>query len=161
MPRYDRTSFVISDMAAGDLEEVLAIERALFPTPWTENTLRQELLFPRARNLTARIAGEGIAGFLNYWLIADEIHLHRIAVREDRQAQGAGTALLEEMMARGLLEGARQATLEVRRSNEPARGLYERFGFAVQGIRQAYYEDGKEDALIMWAELGENKDGRR
>ena len=50
-------------------------------------------------------------------------------------------------------EGARYATLEVRSANEPARRLYERFGFEVRGIRPLYYDDTKEDALIMWADL--------
>ena len=48
--------------------------------------------------------------------------------------------------------GARRATLEVRRSNEPARLLYERFGFSVAGVRTAYYTKPVEDALILWRE---------
>ena len=47
-------------------------------------------------------------------------------------------------------EGATRATLEVRRSNEPARRLYERFGFAFAGVRTAYYREPVEDALVLW-----------
>ena len=42
-------------------------------------------------------------------------------------------------------------TLEVRASNRKAIGLYEKCGFAVKGRRPRYYDDAKEDALIMWA----------
>jgi ribosomal-protein-alanine N-acetyltransferase len=44
------------------------------------------------------------------------------------------------------------ATLEVRLSNEPARLLYQRFGFRPVGLRPRYYSDNGEDALIMTTE---------
>ena len=44
------------------------------------------------------------------------------------------------------------ATLEVRRSNVPAQRLYERFGFAVAGVRRGYYSSPVEDALVLWKE---------
>ena len=47
------------------------------------------------------------------------------------------------------IAGARHLTLEVRVSNEGARHLYQRFGFAPVGVRKDYYRD--EDALVMWA----------
>jgi ribosomal-protein-alanine N-acetyltransferase len=40
----------------------------------------------------------------------------------------------------------------VRRSNEEARGLYERFGFGVAGVRKGYYTNPPEDALVLWSE---------
>jgi ribosomal-protein-alanine N-acetyltransferase len=42
--------------------------------------------------------------------------------------------------------------LEVRRSNDPARALYERFGFSVAGVRANYYSKPVEDALVLWRE---------
>ncbi len=161
MPEYDPETLIINAMAAGDVEEVLAIERTVFPTPWTENMFRQELLLPLARNLTARIDGERIAGYLNFWFIAGEVHVHNLAVRKDQQGKGVASALLRAMISLAHQEGARSATLEVRSSNEQARGLYERFGFEVRGIRPLYYDDTKEDALIMWADLEENMDDQQ
>jgi ribosomal-protein-alanine N-acetyltransferase len=49
-------------------------------------------------------------------------------------------------------EPAREATLEVRLSNMPARRLYERFGFSVAGVRRAYYTNPVEDAIVLWRE---------
>jgi ribosomal-protein-alanine N-acetyltransferase len=69
----------------------------------------------------------------------------------DRRA-GAGTALLHHVLREGARLGAVRATLEVRRSNEPARILYERFGFSVAGIRRAYYSKPVEDAIVLWRE---------
>ena len=41
------------------------------------------------------------------------------------------------------------ATLEVRRSNEVAPHLYERFSLTVAGVRRGYYSQPAEDALIL------------
>ena len=46
-------------------------------------------------------------------------------------------------------------TLEVRKSNAPARALYERFGFETLGERKSYYINPREDAVIMTLGLGE------
>lgn len=153
----------IGDMTEEDVSEVLAIERASFSTPWSENIFRRELKFPLSRNLVARVRGEGreeIAGYVNFWVIAGEIHLHNIAVRKDRQRKGVASALMREVIRRARKEGVWHATLEVRRANDGARKLYEKFGFALTEIRPLYYDDTKEDALIMWADLGERDDGK-
>ena len=40
-------------------------------------------------------------------------------------------------------------TLEVRQSNAPARALYEKLGYIQAGLRRNYYENPREDAVIM------------
>lgn len=47
-------------------------------------------------------------------------------------------------------------TLEVRASNTSAQRLYERLGFVTAGVRKGYYSDNREDALIMWLDIGKD-----
>ena len=47
---------------------------------------------------------------------------------------------------------ARWMTLEVRVSNNVAQALYRKYGFKPAGVRQRYYSDNQEDALIMWTD---------
>lgn len=150
---------IIRAMEKAELGEVLAIEAECFSDPWTEQMFVRELSLSVARNLTARIGDRQIDGYLNCWIIAGEIHLHRIAVRKSRRRRGIAAALMNAMMGIAEQEQARCATLEVRSGNEPARLLYERFGFAVRGVRPCYYDDTKEDALILWAELEKKRAG--
>jgi ribosomal-protein-alanine N-acetyltransferase len=75
-------------------------------------------------------------------------------VLPDVRRTGIGSSLLEFVLKKGRELGARRATLEVRRSNEVARLLYERFGFSVAGVRPGYYSKPVEDALILWREDG-------
>jgi len=82
--------------------------------------------------------------------VLDELHINNIAVLPDVRRAGVATALLDHVLTYGAALGARRATLEVRRSNESARLLYERFGFTVAGVRRAYYTKPVEDALVLW-----------
>jgi ribosomal-protein-alanine N-acetyltransferase len=46
-------------------------------------------------------------------------------------------------------QGAKVAWLEVRPSNAAARTLYASFGFKEVGRRPGYYDDTKEDAILL------------
>jgi ribosomal-protein-alanine N-acetyltransferase len=91
-----------------------------------------------------------IVAFCSFWLVLDELHINNLAVRQEFQGRGVGTALLQHVLESGARRGADRATLEVRRSNTPARRLYERLGFEVAATRPNYYVSPPEDALILW-----------
>jgi ribosomal-protein-alanine N-acetyltransferase len=96
-------------------------------------------------------AGNGrIVGFCSFWRVLDELHINNLAVLPEFRREGIASALLTRVLQEGAGLGARRATLEVRRSNEPARLLYERFGFSIAGVRHGYYSNPIEDALILW-----------
>jgi ribosomal-protein-alanine N-acetyltransferase len=149
-------SLKIGEYEEGDIDEIIAIETDSFPTPWSANVFRSEMASPISQLLVARISherGERVAGYLVYWHVADELHLHNIAVRRDMRRKGIASRLLGEAVRRLRLKEARWVTLEVRRSNRSAQRFYEKFGFSVRGVRPGYYTDTREDALILWADL--------
>ena len=55
-------------------------------------------------------------------------------------------------MELGKARGILRYTLEVRVSNASAIHLYEKLGFRAVGIRKNFYDNPKEDAMIMWTE---------
>jgi [ribosomal protein S18]-alanine N-acetyltransferase len=138
-------------LSDSDLDQILPIEKASFSNPWTREMYVRELQNPDVSFLyVLRVTEEGIVGFCSFWMVLDEIHINNIAVRRDFQGRGLGTALLEHVLRAGASRGAERATLEVRRSNTPARRLYERLGFEVAATRPNYYVSPREDALILW-----------
>ena len=159
--KADYKQLTISDMAEADIGEVLAIEQTVFLSPWTENMFRRELRLPMSHILTARAENDEIIGYVTFWVVADEVHLHGLAVRKDWQRRGVASVLMGEMIRRSQAEGALTAILEVRPSNTPARRLYGKFDFRVCGIRPSYYTDSGEDALILRAELRERHGDER
>jgi ribosomal-protein-alanine N-acetyltransferase len=136
-------------MAVEDLPAVHAIERASFTTPWPPHAYRSEIETNRlASYLVARADGQ-VVGYGGVWLMVDEAHITTFAVHPDWRRRGIGDRLLLALLDVALERGAREATLEVRLSNVPARRLYEKFGFRPVGLRAHYYTDDNEDALIM------------
>jgi [ribosomal protein S18]-alanine N-acetyltransferase len=136
-----------------DLEEIAALEAASFTNPWSRDILVREL---RNRDVVRvyalRNAGQELLAFCSCWFVADELHINTLAVRDDARRRGHATRLLRFVFAEAAAAGVQHATLEVRRSNGAALRLYERFGFAVKGIRPNYYSQPVEDALILWRE---------
>jgi ribosomal-protein-alanine N-acetyltransferase len=137
----------------GQIDDVLSIEEASFTNPWTRGMYLTELENTGvsycflAKDETGRAVG-----FCSFWRVLDELHINNIAVLPPFRRLGAATALLTYVLSEGAALGARRATLEVRRSNDTARLLYERFGFTVAGVRRDYYTKPVEDALVLWRE---------
>lgn len=145
-------------MRDSDLNDVMEIEREAFPIPWTRDQFLQELGLPKISNLLvaeAECPSNKVVGYACYSLILDEAHITNFAIRDICRRKNFGEQLLHYLLNRATHQGARNATLEVRLSNEAARWLYAKFGFAPAGIRKAYYSDNKENAIVMWADLAE------
>lgn len=132
------------------IDDILAIEEASFTSPWTREMYLAEL---ENRDVSyfylARAARGDIIGFCSFWRVLDELHINNLAVAPPHRRRGVATALLARVLEDGARLGARRATLEVRRSNESAQSLYEKFGFKVAGTRRGYYSNPVEDALVL------------
>ncbi|HEY7591050.1 MAG TPA: ribosomal protein S18-alanine N-acetyltransferase [Candidatus Limnocylindrales bacterium] len=139
----------IEPMRLDDLPDVQAIEQASFTTPWPPHAYRSELESNRlATYLVARVEGE-VIGYAGLWMMVDEAHITTFAIDPLWRRQRIGERLLLAVLDIAVDRRAREATLEVRLSNLPARRLYEKYGFKPVGIRPRYYSDDNEDALIM------------
>jgi len=146
----------INLMDKADLPEILAIERECFPSPWTAGMFTRELESSHSVCLTARIDIKGksiIGAYIIFWLVANEAHLHNLAVKKEYRRQGIAFKLMEVMSEIAGKNEVTAQTLEVRKSNIEAIKLYQKCGFVVEGIRPFYYADTNEDALIMWADV--------
>ncbi len=134
-----------------ELAAVLALQTSSFTNPWSADALAWELEHsPVSRLYVLKDAAGAPAAFCACWHLVDELHVNSLAVEPDRRRQGLASLLMRGVLAEAQREGAASATLEVRRSNEPARALYEQLGFVVEAIRPDYYTNPKEDALILW-----------
>jgi [ribosomal protein S18]-alanine N-acetyltransferase len=142
----------IRPMAVGDLPDVQLIERASFTTPWPPQAYRQELETNRLAAYLVGTIDDEIVAYGGTWLMVDEAHITTFAVHPRYRRRRIGERLLLALMDLSIDRHAREATLEVRLSNLPARRLYEKYGFRPVGIRPRYYSDNQEDALIMTTE---------
>lgn len=139
----------LAAMAGADLEEVLAIENAVYSHPWTRGNFADSLR--AAYPCRTWRHGSGLIGYFVLMVAAGEAHLLNLSIAAAWQRRGHGTALLGEAMRIARELGARQMFLEVRPSNVPGLALYERHGFRKIGQRRGYYpaRQGREDALVL------------
>jgi ribosomal-protein-alanine N-acetyltransferase len=161
----DQLLFVVEPMVVSDLGDVMVIERLSFSFPWSERAYRFEIeqnensvmlvvrpAFPLS--LWDRIRGRAgvrspVLGYGGLWLLVDEAHISTIAVHPQWRSKGLGELVLLSLLEQGSRRGMKNATLEVRVSNEVAQGLYRKLGFEVAGRQKRYYSDNNEDAFIM------------
>lgn len=145
----------IREMTAADAGALAALDLQCFSMPWSERSFADEVENPIARYFVACDDGGKIIGYAGYWRVGDEADITNVAVAENMRRRGIASALLEKLVRLAGKEGLLLMTLEVRKSNAPARALYERFGFEALGERKSYYINPREDAVIMTLGLGE------
>ncbi|MBN1364494.1 MAG: ribosomal protein S18-alanine N-acetyltransferase [Syntrophaceae bacterium] len=150
------SNLTINQMNINDLPEIMAIERESFPSPWTRGIFKKELQSTNSWCLCVRLNSKFksvVAAYIIFWLVANEAHLHNLAVKKEYRGRGFAFKLMEAMREIALENEVAAQTLEVRESNIEAIKLYQKCGFVVKGVRPLYYKDTRESALIMWADL--------
>ncbi len=139
----------IRRMTMEDVPAVHTIDMLSFSLPWPENSFRFELREnPVSRSWVVETERR-VAAMLVLWLIVDEAHIATIATHPDFRRKGIGEQLMIAALQSAREEGARCAFLEVRAGNVAAQAMYKKYGFVVAGVRQGYYKDNSEDAILM------------
>ncbi len=142
-----------------DLSEVAAIEAQAFNPPWERRTIEGELASPDSRAFILRRPNQATRAALGAYIflriLADEVHIMKVAVAHDWRREGLATWLTDQALAEARRDGCRRAVLEVRISNVAAIRLYHRLGFETIGKRKRYYGPAGEDALVMAKNLEE------
>ena len=149
-------SIKILPMTSFDIDVVMEIENASFPRPWLREFFEKELKSPISYCFVEKAVLDGremLAGYIVFWIVADEAHILNIAVKPEMRNRGLGKRLLSFSLVFMLEKGVKEAYLEVRTSNESAKKLYDRFGFKGVYVRKKYY--GNEDAVVMMLDMEE------
>jgi len=144
----------IEPMTMEHLDAVYAIETDSFSVPWTYESLRDEILKNKMAYYFVAVEGGVVIGYAGMWHVINEGHITNIAVQEEHRGKGIGAALVNRLIAFAVEKEMIGLTLEVRFGNAAAQRLYFKHGFTIEGTRKNYYVDTKEDALIMWKNLG-------
>jgi ribosomal-protein-alanine N-acetyltransferase len=132
------------------LKGVMAIERQVYPRPWSPNLFLSEMRQLGNRAYLVAQQGRQVAGYGGVMCYGEEAHITTIAVDPEHQRRKIGTRLLHDLIAEARKMGAQAISLEVRVTNWGAQRLYGQFGFRPVGVRKRYYQETGEDALIMW-----------
>ena len=142
-------NLIIRPMGEDDLDQVQAIDQISFSLPWPKRAFRYELLENPKSMLWVAEMNHKVVGAIVVWIILVEAHIATLAVLPEFRRQGYAQKLVLKALTSAKENGAQHTTLEVRASNIVAQNLYRGFGFEIVGRRPQYYQDNREDALIM------------
>ncbi|SRR6056297_3073173 len=138
----------LTPMGIHDLADVASIEQQAFKNPWGVLAFINELACDYAYTYVLKLDHRQIIGYFCFRLIAGELHVLKVAVRDSHRRQGIASAFFNQCLNQ-IPEPIESAFLEVRPANLAAIRLYQKAGFSIIGKRPAYYLDTGEDAMIM------------
>ena len=139
--------YKVSLMDHSDLKEAYEIEKQTNPSPWSEENFISSYEVGH-KSLVCRV-NNIIIGFIIFSPINPDAHILSISVKKEMQSKGIGTLLLNSMLDQCKVMNYKKIFLEVRASNIKAINFYEKLGFSKDAIRNNYYTDNSEDALLM------------
>lgn len=141
----------VAEFSMENFQALMDIESSSFHEPWNEKEMLYEINENPLNKILVLKEDDEVIGFIDYMITFNSSTISQIAIKNSFRKKGYASLLLEEMINRLPKSGDEQVetiTLEVRKSNEAARGLYLKFGFEQVTEKKNYYKDG-EDAIYM------------
>ena len=149
-------NFKIYDMNKDNVDGVYEVETLSFTDTWSKKAFVDELKNNLAYyKVIVDEETSKVVAFGGLWKVLDEAHITNIAVHPEYRGKKLGNMIVEALIEKAREIDIAEMTLEVRASNETAKNLYAKYGFKIAGIRKEYYQDNKEDAIIMWKSMKE------
>ncbi|MCK5426435.1 MAG: ribosomal protein S18-alanine N-acetyltransferase [Thermodesulfovibrionia bacterium] len=144
-------------MSFADIQDVQAIEKQCFTTPWNISSFKHEL-GNKDTILKIAVFNEKIVGYICLRTLLDVTYILNLTVIPDFRRMGIASMLFRDALQelRKSKPDIKGITLEVRESNSAAINLYGKLGFKVTGRRNDYYQKPQENAVIMEMNISEN-----
>ncbi len=146
--RNDNENLSFHFMSEDDVIPVYELEKECFSVPWSIKSISEELQNTNARFILVEINGE-TAGYVGSYFVSGEVYITNVAVKNKYRRKGVAVGLLSKLIDLAKEAKSEFVSLEVRCSNTPAISLYGKLGFEKLGVRKNFYENPREDALIM------------
>ena len=143
----------ILKMTTEHIKDVHKIEEDCFSIPWSEKSFYDEITKNKMAIYIVAKEDEKIIGYGGMWHVINEGHITNVAVKKEYRGKGIGNQIINALIDIDKEKEMIGITLEVRTSNDVAQNLYKKNGFIIEGIRKEYYDDNKEDAILMWKHL--------
>ena len=151
--REKEAEIIVRELKVEDSAAVAEMEQQIFSDPWSEKSVMETVQLKQSVCFAAEKAGH-LLGYLLAYHAADEAEIARIAVQKEARRQGAAGKLMQALEHYCEEHKMEKLLLDVRESNEAARSFYTKNGFVEDGIRQGFYVNPSEDAVLMSRQLG-------
>ena len=146
--REKEAEIIVRELKVEDSAAVAEMEQQIFSDSWSEKSVLETVQQKQSVCFAAEKAGH-LLGYLLAYHAADEAEIARIAVQKEARRQGAAGKLMQALEHYCEEHKMEKLLLDVRESNEAARSFYTKNGFVEDGIRQGFYVNPSEDAVLM------------
>ena len=130
-------------------EQVYEIAKECLPEHWSLDGIKDVLRYDNNIYYVAIEQSDKVVGFGGIMIVADEAELLNIAVTDSFRCQGIAKYLLKQLLEDACKAECGRMLLEVRENNVIAQHLYDKMGFVKLGIRNNYYSNPTDNAIIM------------
>lgn len=144
----DMDEFIIREAVLSDADDIAYIEEECFSSPWSRKSIAESISHTPWHFFVATV-NKKIVGYGGVYLILDEGQISNIAVLPAFRSKKIGFSILDSIISVCKSEGCARITLELRKSNDVARALYEKCGFICVGERPKFYSNPTETAILM------------
>ena len=151
--REKEAEIIVRELKVEDSAAVAEMEQQIFSDSWSEKSVLETVQQKQSVCFAAEKAGH-LLGYLLAYHAADEAEIARIAVQKEARRQGAAGKLMQALEHYCEEHKMEKLLLDVRESNEAARSFYTKNGFVEDGIRQGFYVNPSEDAVLMSRQIG-------
>ena len=138
----------VRQMKVEDAAAVAEMEHQIFPDSWSEKAIMESLENPKTICLVAEKVGK-IVGYLIVYTAEDEADIARLATVQESRRFGVASELMRALDVICWENQIQIILLDVREGNGDAKAFYAKNGFTQDGIRQNFYENPQEDAILM------------
>ena len=143
----------IRKMELADIDQVMVVDSASFPTPWPREIFDQEIRKNDFAYYYVLEQDGHIIGYAGTWMVLGDAQVTNIALLPEMRGKKLGEKLFKYVLTQAVALGMQRLSLEVRVSNQIAQRMYRKFGLVPGGVRKNYYTDNGEDAIVMWVDL--------
>ncbi len=143
----------LREMKLNDSVRIAELEQEIFTDAWTQTGIEETFVQSHSVIVVAEEDSK-IQGYCILYVVLDEAEIARIGVTERVRHGGVGSLILQFGEKICKEKGVERLLLDVREGNLPARKFYEKHGFLVDGIRKNFYDNPKEDGVLMSKNLG-------
>ncbi|MCR4881605.1 MAG: ribosomal protein S18-alanine N-acetyltransferase [bacterium] len=141
----------LEELKKEHIPSIMEIESVSFGKyHWTEKSFLTEIDNKLSNYYVYKDETGKVISYCGFWNILGEGHITTFAVREGYKRNKIAEQMMLYIIEKAKALDIKWFTLEVRASNLPAINFYTKYGFETSGIREKYYQDNNEDALIMW-----------
>ncbi|MGC2169148.1 MAG: GNAT family N-acetyltransferase [Acidimicrobiales bacterium] len=93
------SDWIIRTAERRDVSDILQIEIAQFPEPWSRAMMLDEITDVATRRYRVAVEDKSIIGYMGVMFVLDELHVNTLGTLPGHEGRGVATSLMDDAWA--------------------------------------------------------------